>query len=200
MLSWYMLAPSDCIFSYLLACYAIFLLLKYIHGIFAKRNLQHLMWVFMFMSVEIRICLIFSVAISVRDLNFFFSVQMVWFPLLCLTVDCSVSMYQFIFCWLLLAYFCFTHCILLLCLIPFYIFQLFVKLLCSSILLHFFEHLCDPFLDCLFIHPLVLFLRFCLVPLFGTYSSVSSFYLILYAYFCVLAMLVTFSDLVDVAL
>ena len=35
----------------------------------------------------------------------------------------------------------------MLCLIPFYIFQLFVKLLCSSILLHFFEHLCDCYIE-----------------------------------------------------
>ena len=123
---------------------------------------------------------------------------------ICLTVHCSVSVYQFIFCWLLLAYFYFTHCILLLCLIPFYIFQLFVKLLCSSffcIFLNIFVIITlNPFLNCLFIHRLVLFLRFCLVPSFGTYSSVSSICLILCAYFCVLGMLVTFPDLVDVAL
>ena len=102
-------------------------------------------------------------------------------------------------------FFYFSYCILQLCLI-FFIFSnsLLNFLMCSSILLHllsiFMIITLNPFSDCLFPHPLVLFLRFCLVPSFGTYSSVSSFYLILCAYFYMLDTFYTFLDLVDVAL
>ena len=54
--------------------------------------------------------------------------------------------------------------------------------------------------ECLSPLHLILFLRFCLVLLFGTYSSVSSFCLILCFYFHAFGRLVTFPNLREVIL
>ena len=53
-----------------------------------------------------------------------------------------------------------------------------------------------------FLSPLLLVLplRFYLVPSFGTYSSVASFCLILWVYYCTVGGLVMFLDLAEVAL
>ena len=86
-------------------------------------------------------------------------------------------------------------------------FLLFVELLTVFILSspkfigHLDYHNLEPLLGRLFILlHLVLFMRFCVIYLFGTYFSLSLFYLILCVYFYVLGILAMFTNLGEMIL
>ena len=116
---------------------------------------------------------------------FFFSVQLEWFPLLCLLVHWSIPLYHLIYYWFFWVYFFISVIVFFSSVWFFFIFsnsllEISSFLLCSS----FFSQVLWASLwllpwtiywvGCLCLLYLVL-LGFCLVLSFGTYSSVASF-------------------------
>ena len=104
-----------------------------------------------------------------------------WFPLCCLPNFWPIFLHHLICCWFHLYIFHFRYCILHLWLVPFSIFSLLKFSLCSSVLLlsslSIFITVTLNSLSSRFLISISLrcFLKLSPVPLFGTYSFVSSF-------------------------